>query len=95
MFDSIIIIDGSSTITRSKRNSRPTNNTSRFTEQQKSKINNKSPTQNGTNKQTTKAEQPTDKTQVNDDGSTLGVYMTMDELTELVKAVKESNKSKT
>lgn len=44
--------------------------------------------QNGSSKQTT------NKVQVNDDGSTLGVYMTMDELSELVKAVKENAKSK-
>ncbi|CAF0947908.1 unnamed protein product [Rotaria sordida] len=86
--------DESSKKTKSKRNSRATNTASRLTEQQKTKINNqKSPIQNGTNKSRAKTEQPTNKIQVNDDGSTLGIYMTMDELTELVKAVKENSKN--
>jgi hypothetical protein len=51
--------------------------------------------QNGTYRQTTKTQQSTNKTQGNEDGSTLGVYMTMDELSELVKAVKENTKRKT
>jgi len=66
-------------------------NASRFVEQQKNKINNR----NGTNMQTTKPEQSSNKLRVDDDGSTLGVYMTMDELAELVKAVKNNAKSKT
>ncbi|CAF4680983.1 unnamed protein product [Rotaria sp. Silwood1] len=85
--------DESSKKTKSKRKSRAINTANRFTEQQKTKINNqKSPIPNGTNKQKTKTEQSTNKIRVNDDGSTLGVYMTMDELAELVKAVKENSK---
>lgn len=59
--------------------------------QQKSKINtskfpqdNRSKGQTGTN----------NKVRVDEDGTTLGVYMTMDELSELVKAVKDNAKSK-
>ncbi|CAF2658289.1 unnamed protein product [Rotaria sp. Silwood2] len=86
--------DESSTKSKSKRNSRAINTASRLAEQQKSKINNqKSPIQNGTNKQRVKTEQSGNKIRVNDDGSTLGVYMTMDELAELVKAVKENSKT--
>ena len=71
-------------------------NASRLVEQQKGRINQqKLPVQNGTNKQTTRTEQPSNKIRVNEDGSTLGVYMTMDELAELVKAVKDNAKSKT
>ncbi len=85
-----MIIDNASTKTKSKRNSRATNHTNRFAEQQKNKNNN----QNGTTKESNKLEQSTNKVRVGEDGSTLGVYMTMDELTELVKAVKENSKSK-
>jgi hypothetical protein len=64
-------------------------------EQQKDKINNrKLPVQNGMNTQTTKPEQSSNKIPVNDDGSALGVYMTMDELADLVRAVKSNAKSK-
>jgi hypothetical protein len=87
-------IDDSSTKTKSKRNSRTISNTSRLIDQQKSKINNQqSSTQNGNNKQTTKTEQSSNKIRVNEDGSNLGVYMTMDELAELVKAVKDNSKN--
>ena len=70
-------------------------NTNRLMEQEKSKTNNQKPSgPNGTNKSTTKTEQPSNKIRVHEDGSTLGVYMTMDELAELVKAVKDNAKSK-
>ncbi len=71
-------------------------NANRPIEPQKNQLNNsKAPVQNGTNKPATKTEQPANKARVNEDGSTLGVYMTMDELAELVKAVKDNAKSKT
>lgn len=50
--------------------------------------------QNGVNKNGNKNEQTTSQIRVNEDGSTLGVYMTMDELADLVKAVKENSNSK-
>lgn len=87
------LIDDSSSKTKSKRTGRTSSNASRLVEQQKSKYNNqKFSGQNGLNKQTTKTEQPSNNIRVNEDGSTLGVYMTMDELSELVKAVKENAK---
>jgi hypothetical protein len=88
VFFTPIIIDDSSTKTRSKRNSRAINRLS----EQKTKINNpKYPPQ----RQSTRPEQSTHNKRVNEDGSGLGVYMTMDELAELVNAVKENAKSKT
>ena len=56
--------------------------------------NQKFATQNGMNKVVTKTEQSPNRVQANADGSELGVYMTMDELSELVKAVKENSKGK-
>lgn len=82
---------------RSKRTGRTMSNASRLVEQQKNRMNtSKGPsTQNGTNKPTNKPEHSPSKTRTNaDEASNLGVYMTMDELAELVKAVKENAKSK-
>ena len=70
-------------------------NASRLAEQQTNRVNtSKLPAQNGTNKPMTKPNQSSSKTQGKDDASSLGVYMTMDELAELVKAVKDNAKSK-
>ena len=72
-----------------KRNSRAIN-TTRPPEQPKPKpINQKTLSQNGPNKQTKK----TNKVTFNDDSSKAGVFMTMDEISELVKAVKENTKT--
>jgi hypothetical protein len=72
-----------------KRNSRAIN-TTRPPEQPKPKpINQKTLSQNGPNKQTKK----TNKVTFNDDSSKAGVFMTMDEISELVKAVKENTKA--
>lgn len=85
--------------TRPKRNSRAINNanTNRPIEQKNKMTNQKSPSQNETKanvgKPTTKPP-TTSKMRDNEDGSTMGVYMTMDELAELVKAVKENATSK-
>ncbi len=84
LFLLLFIVDDSSTKTRSKRNSRAINRLS----EQKTKT--KYPTQ----RQPTRPEQSTHNKRVNEDGSGLGVYMTMDELAELVNAVKENAKSK-
>jgi len=81
-------IDNSTTKTnKSKRTSRMMSNGSRLVEQHKSKSNNqKSLPQNATNR-------PTKNVPIDEDGSSLGVYMTMDEIAELVKAVKENAKN--
>jgi hypothetical protein len=82
---------------KSKRNSRtigktPTN---RFTEQQSNEAESqKFSNEYRTNQLTAKEQRSKTKVQIDDDGSTLGVYMTMDELSELVKAVKENAKSR-
>ena len=89
-------VDTYGSTARSKRTGRTMSNASRLVEQQKTRMKtSKTPaTQNGTNKPTTKVEQSPSKTRGNDEASNLGVYMTMDELAELVKAVKENAKSK-
>ena len=88
-----IDLDENSTKQKGKRNSRTLSNaqTNRFNDQQKNKFSaskfpqdNRSKGQTGSN----------NKVRVDEDGTTLGVYMTMDELSELVKAVKENSKSK-
>ncbi|CAF1002790.1 unnamed protein product [Adineta steineri] len=86
-------IDNSATRAKSKRNSRAINTISRQSEQ-KNKINNqKYPTEYETKRQPNRTEQPTNQKQVNEDNSKLGVYMTMDEIADLVNAVKENAKS--
>ena len=81
---------------KGKRNSRSNNQTQSFrlNEEQKSRMTN----QRNSNDQRPPASmsrppQSNGKAPVKDDGSNLGVYMTMDELAELVKAVKENAKS--
>ena len=74
---------------KGKRNSRSNNQSQSFrlNEEKKGRMNN----QRNSNDQ--RPPQSNGKVQVKDDGSNLGVYMTMDELAELVKAVKENAKS--
>ncbi|UJR37105.1 hypothetical protein I4U23_029809 [Adineta vaga] len=84
------LIDDSSTKTRSKRNSRTIAPTNRQLEQRNKSNNQKYPE---TKRQPIKNEQSTNKKRVNEDDSSLGVYMTMDEIADLVNAVKENSKS--
>lgn len=89
------VVDAYATNTRSKRTGRTLSNASRLAEHQTNRVNtSKLPAQNGTNKPTTKPNQTSNKLQGKDEAASLGVYMTMDELAELVKAVKENAKSK-
>jgi hypothetical protein len=84
-----LFADESSAKPRPKRNSRVIA-TTRLPEQPKPKpINQKPPPHNLSNKSMKKA----NKVTFNDDPSTVGVFMTMDEISELVKAVKESNQN--
>ena len=90
-FDPFSILDNSSSRARTKRTSRASNHAPlrRVPEQEKSKASSRAyPMQNEPNPRAT------NKTHGIEDGSTLGVYMTMDELSELVKAVKENANSK-
>ena len=85
-----INVDDSSTKGRSKRNSRAINASTRQFDQR-----NKADSQKYAEpkRQPTKNEQSTNKKRVNEDDS-LGVYMTMDEIADLVSAVKENSKSR-
>ena len=83
-------VDDSSTKARSKRNSRAINTTTRQFDQRNKGDNQKHVEPK---RQPTKTEQPTNKKRVNEDDS-LGVYMTMDEIADLVTAVKENSKSR-
>jgi hypothetical protein len=65
-------------------------NPTHLPEQPKSKVtSHKPPVKNVSNKQT----KNTNKVVVNGDDATIGVFMTMDEIAELVKAVKDTSKS--
>ncbi|CAF0956448.1 unnamed protein product [Adineta ricciae] len=82
-------IDDSSTKARSKRNSRAINTTTRQFDQRNKGDNQKYVEPK---RQPTKNDQSTNKKRVNEDDS-LGVYMTMDEIADLVTAVKENSKN--
>ena len=85
-----INVDDSSTKAKSTKNS-PTINTRTQQFDQRNKGDNQKYVE--PKRQPTKTEQPTNKKRVNEDDS-LGVYMTMDEIADLVTAVKENSKSR-
>jgi hypothetical protein len=89
LFINKFFLDESPIKPKSKRSNHPIT-TPRLPEQPKSKPTSQKPLpQNQSNKQPKK----TNKVTFSDDKSTVGVFMTMDEISELVKAVKETTQA--